>query len=160
MSVKVYVASPLGFSVPTRHYHDTVLLPALREAGLEPLDPWAGGGDIEAALAMVDGDERLAALTAANHSVAAANEALIGASAGVFAVLDGTDVDSGTAAEIGWAAAQDLPIVGWRSDLRQTGDNEAAVVNLQVRYFIERGGGSIESDLGAAIARLVALLAR
>lgn len=151
---RVYVASPLGFTAAGRRYHDEVLLPALRAAGFEPLDPWAGGAPIEAALASGDAE----ALTAANRAVGAANAALIDDSDAVFAVLDGADVDSGTAAEIGWAAARGRPVVGWRSDWRLTGDNAGTVVNLQVQYFVEVGGGAIETDLDAALDRLAALL--
>jgi nucleoside 2-deoxyribosyltransferase len=116
------------------------------------------GGPIEQALLIPDPTAQLAALAEANRAVAQANEDMIGRSAGVFAVLDGPDVDSGTAAEIGWASARDLPIVGWRSDLRTSGDNAAAVVNLQVQHFIERTGGHVEHDLDAAIELLVRLL--
>lgn len=155
---RVYVASPLGFSEPTRNFYEAVLLPAVREAGLEPADPWAGGSAIADALSITNTAERLDALRKANHGIGEANELLIGHSRGVLAVLDGSDVDSGTAAEIGWAAAKGLPIVGWRSDLRQSGDNDAAVVNLQVEYFIVRSGGRIESTLASALANLAKLV--
>lgn len=36
----------------------------------------------------------------------------------MLAILDGQDVDSGTAAEIGYAFARRKPIVGYRGDLR------------------------------------------
>jgi hypothetical protein len=58
----VYVASPLGFTEAGRRYNDDVLLPALRASGLEPLDPWAGGGAIVAAAALADPDARRQAL--------------------------------------------------------------------------------------------------
>ncbi len=90
--------------------------------------------------------------------IGARNAALIEAAAGVLAVLDGTDVDSGTAAEIGFAAALARPVVGVRLDLRQTGDNEAAVVNLQVEWFIRSSGGDVTRDLADAIARLARLV--
>ena len=41
-----------------------------------------------------------------------------------MAVLDGTDVDSGTAAEIGYAFARGKLIVGYRGDFRLSADNE------------------------------------
>ena len=64
-------------------------------------------------------------------------------------MLDGADVDSGTAAEIGYAFARGKPIVGYRGDVRLAGDNEAAVVNLQVEYFIRASGGTIVTRLSA-----------
>lgn len=158
MSARVYVASPLGFTEATRLFYSDVLLPSLHAAGLMPCDPWAAGEPITRALSVADPGERRAALREANHQVGLANEELIGSSAGVLAVLDGADVDSGTASEIGWASAKGLPIVGWRSDFRQSSDNEGCLVNLQVEYFIHRSGGVIERDLGRAIETMSRLL--
>jgi nucleoside 2-deoxyribosyltransferase len=83
---------------------------------------------------------------------------MIREAAGVLAVLDGYDVDSGTAAEIGYAAALGRPVVGLRSDLRITGDNEETLVNLQVEWFIAESGGDLATDLPGAIRTLVKLL--
>ena len=58
-------------------------------------------------------------------------------------MLDGVDVDSGTAAEIGYAFARGKLIVGYRGDFRLSADNEGSVVNLQVEYFIRESGGTI-----------------
>jgi nucleoside 2-deoxyribosyltransferase len=156
--MKVYVAGPLGFTEASGHFYDSILLPRLREAGLEPLDPWAGGAEIAAARAIEDPVLRKTALTEANVITGERNAQLLTECAGVFAVLDGPDVDSGTAAEIGWAAAAGRPIVGWRSDVRSSGDNEGSVVNLQVEYFVHRSGGRIERQLGDAINTLRQIL--
>ena len=75
----------------------------------------------------------------------------------VVAVLDGSDVDSGTSAEIGFACAKGKRVIGYRSDFRSSGDNEGSLVNLQVEYFIASTGGAIVTSLGAlerAIANL------
>jgi nucleoside 2-deoxyribosyltransferase len=84
---------------------------------------------------------------------------MIAECSGVLAVLDGPDVDSGSASEIGSAAALGKPIVGWRSDLRLTGDNEAASVNLQVEYFVASTGGAVFRDLRDALDALAVLVA-
>jgi hypothetical protein len=87
------------------------------------------------------------------------NQRLIDESDAIFAVLDGTDVDSGTAAEIGYGFAREKPILGYRGDFRLCADNEGGIVNLQVEYFIRASGGDIIGkidDLPAAIERLVA----
>ena len=153
--VPVYVASPLGFSLPTRIFYNRTLLPALSANGFEVLDPWGGpSADLTDALRLPVGVVRDRALAAANRRIADRNRTLIERCRAVFAVLDGTDVDSGTAAEIGYAAALRRPVVGWRSDVRRTGDNDGAVVNLQVQYFVERGGGGIFLDLGEAVEGL------
>jgi nucleoside 2-deoxyribosyltransferase len=47
----------------------------------------------------------------------------------VVAVLDGVDVDSGTAWEIGYAYAKGKPVIGLRTDFRTLSDG---VVNLMV----------------------------
>ncbi len=130
----VYVASGLGFSATTTRFYYETLLPKLEANGLSFFDPWSHGGG------------------------GAANEELLTMAAGVFAVLDGADVDSGTAAEIGWAAARGMPIVGWRSDLRRAGERDDVVVNMQVQHFVERHGGAIFSELDTAVSRLVSLL--
>jgi nucleoside 2-deoxyribosyltransferase len=156
----VYLASPLGFSAAGRYYYADVLLPAVAAAGLSTLDPWYDPDQqIVTALAIVDAGQRETALHAANGALGARNASMIRSSAGVLAVLDGADVDSGTAAEVGFAAALGLPIVGLRTDLRQTGEQGSAV-NLQVQWFIEQSGGSVLADLVAAVQALAALVSR
>lgn len=158
---RAYIASPLGFSAATRGYYRDMLLPAVHAAGIEPLDPWADAdvhAEFAAALALPAGEERLAALRATNGRVGKANTEMITHADGMLAVLDGVDVDSGTAAEIGFASAHGKPIVGLRLDTRRTGDNEGAVVNVQVEHFITARGGGITWALDVAIAQLARLL--
>ncbi len=155
----VYVASPLGFSAPGRRWNDELLLPLLRDNGLQPIDPWAkADSPIPAALAVADPARRRAALVRANAEAGRMNLELLRAAAGVLAVLDGVDVDSGTAAEIGYAAALGLPITGLRTDERLAADNEGAIVNLQVEYLINASGGRIHRQPAAAAADLARLL--
>ena len=141
----VYVASPLGFTHPTKAWYDAVLLPALEAAGHVVLDPWAASADLFATASDV------ASLATANREAAARNEQLLRDCEVVLAVLDGVDVDSGTAAEIGFAYALGKPVVGWRSDFRQAGDNAASVVNLQVEHFLS---GPVCTELEEALTRL------
>lgn len=51
----------------------------------------------------------------------------------VVAVLDGADVDSGTAWEIGYAYATEKPVIGLRTDFRTLSDG---IVNLMVEMSI------------------------
>jgi nucleoside 2-deoxyribosyltransferase len=158
-NVKVYLAGPLGFTDAGRSYHQTVVVPAVVAAGFEPLDPWAVSDAVAGVFALPKGDPRRAArLPEVNAEVGRRNAEMIRECAGVLAVLDGPDVDSGTAAEIGYAAALQRPVVGLRSDLRVTGDNEATVVNLQVEWFIAESGGRLATDLEDAIAGLAQLI--
>jgi nucleoside 2-deoxyribosyltransferase len=159
----VYVAGPGGFDAAGRRWHRHVC-EQLTSAGFGVSDPWAASADaFEAAGRLPPGDARHEALIEANRSAGRKNASLIRSAAAVLALLDGVDVDSGTAAEIGYAAALGIRIVGYRTDWRTTGDNEAAPVNLQVASFIEASGGplllggpDVDDDalLAAAIAAL------
>jgi nucleoside 2-deoxyribosyltransferase len=156
-----YIASPLGFSEATTPYYRNVLLPAVRAAGIEPLDPWAdpdAPAEFAAAHALPAGEQRLKALAAINKRLGEANADMITRADGLLAVLDGVDVDSGTAAEIGFAAAKGKPIVGLRMDLRQAGDNEGAIVNLQVEHFIRSNEGRVVQTVEEAVALLATLI--
>jgi nucleoside 2-deoxyribosyltransferase len=154
--LKVYVASPLGFTEAGRAFNRQRLVPLLRRAGHTVLDPWAlpDGAAISRALRRPYGHARRKALAAANAGAARANHAAIDRADAVVAVLDGADVDSGTAAEIGYAFARGRRIVGYRSDARLAGDNEGAIVNLQVEYFIRASGGTIVTRLPGVVAAL------
>jgi nucleoside 2-deoxyribosyltransferase len=160
MPSRIYVASPLGFTAAGRMYSENVLLPALRAARFEPLDPWDVNPEILRVFALDrDDPERAARLLETNRLVGRRNAKMIRDAQGVLAILDGEDVDSGTAAEIGYAAALGRPIVGLRTDLRVTGDNEATLVNLQVEWFVVESGGALTTALDDAIAALLRVTA-
>jgi nucleoside 2-deoxyribosyltransferase len=146
---RVYLAGPLGFSEAGRHFHHAVLMPFIRALGYHVLDPWSltPPGNIEAVQAMPDGPERRAAWRTLNAEIARTNLMALDEAQAVVAILDGADVDSGTAAEIGYAFARGIPIVGYRSDVRLAGDNDGAVVNLQVEYFVRASGGGLVTSL-------------
>ena len=147
-----YVASPFGFTEHGRAYYANTLLPALGEL-VEPLDPWAVVSEKELAEAAALGRQRSLWL-----EVGARNAALIRQSTLVIACLDGQEVDSGTAAEVGYAAALGRPIYGLRSDLRLAGEPEMAV-NLQVEYFVTSTGGSVAGSLKALLDALTRAIA-
>lgn len=156
---RIYVASPLGFTDAGRMYSDSVLLPAVRAAGFEPLDPWEVDDDVLHVFGLDrDDPERRTRLGEINLLVGRRNAELIRSATGVLAILDGDDVDSGTAAEIGYACALNCPVVGLRSDLRISGDNEATLVNLQVEWFILESGGQLATTLDDALMQLAAIL--
>ena len=142
---RVYMASPLGFSEAGRHFYASVLIPFVSGLGYEVVDPWAltDPRKIETVQAMPDGPERREAWRSLNREIGATNRAAIDAARAVVAVLDGVDVDSGTAAEIGYAFARGKLIVGYRGDFRLSADNEGGIVNLQVEFFIRESGGTI-----------------
>lgn len=153
----MYLAGPDGFSPAGLTWHREVLVPAVVAAGMEPLSPWDHfQPDFAAVAAMPPGSAREEAYRDLDLQVGAANVALIDRSAAVLAVLDGADVDSGTAAEIGYASTR-IPVVGLRTDIRPAGDNEGVAVNLQVEYFIRLSGGSVHRSIPAAVEALAAL---
>ena len=158
---KIYIASPLGFSEAGRFFLYEKLLPIFTKLELDVIDPWTLTSPelINRVSSMQAGEERVRAWSDLNRVIAENNAKGIMDSDGVFAVLDGPDVDSGTAAEIGYASAAGKIITAYRGDFRSAGDNEGSVVNLQVAWFIESSGGIITSSLveaEEAIKRLFA----
>jgi nucleoside 2-deoxyribosyltransferase len=143
----IYMASPLGFSEAGRHFYNSVLVPFVKGLGYDVLDPWAlaDQAKIEAVQRLPYGPEKREAWRKLNREIGATNRAAIDRADGVIAVLDGTDVDSGTASEIGYAFARGKLIVGYRGDFRLSADNEGSTVNLQVEFFIHESGGAIVS---------------
>ena len=144
-TARIYVASPLGFSEAGRHFYNAVLVPFVQGLGYEVLDPWTltDSRKIRAVQGMSYGPAKREAWRTLNLEMGATNRVAIDAARGVLAVLDGTDVDSGTAAEIGYAFARGKRIVGYRGDFRLSADNEGSIVNLQVEYFVRESGGTI-----------------
>ncbi len=143
--VKIYVASPLGFSEAGRDFMYAKIIPKIIELGYAVLDPWKLTSEelIKPILAMPIGIEKNLALADMNWIIGKNNDKAINISTGLLAILDGVDVDSGTASEIGGASMLGKPILGYRGDFRLSSDNTGSIVNLQVEYFIKRNGGKI-----------------
>lgn len=148
MSKKLYIASPFGFSEAGRDYMYGTIIPVISKLQFEILDPWhlTSSDLIKEVSSMPYGIEKRDKWKELNYVIGANNTQAIRDSDGVFAILDGVDVDSGTAAEIGFAAALGKPIVGYRGDFRLSADNEGSTVNLQVQYFIESSGGILITE--------------
>lgn len=150
--MKIYFASPLGFAESTRHFMDA-LAATLRERA-DVLNPW---DNTEPALLypavkhLPTHDERIARWQEINTAIGRANQEMIDAADTIVAVLDGVDVDSGTASEIGYGFAVGKRIYGLRTDFRATGENEGGLVNLQVRYFIDASGGGVATTVDELI---------
>jgi nucleoside 2-deoxyribosyltransferase len=137
---RCYVASPLGFSEAGRHYYRTVYLPAL-ERVVDPVDPWAWISPDEVTAARAAERERDLMLAIGTKNIAAIRTSNL-----LAAYLDGQELDSGTVAEVGFAAGIGIACFGLRTDLRQNGEISTAV-NLQVEAFVLRSGGRISSSL-------------
>jgi nucleoside 2-deoxyribosyltransferase len=159
--VKIYMAGPLGFSEAGRAFYNGTLIPEVIRLGFEIVDPWTltDQAKIDAVQNMPYGQGRRDAWRRLNVEIGGNNRAGIDSADMVLAVLDGTDVDSGTAAEIGYAFAKGKPILGYRGDFRLSADNEGSTVNLQLEYFIRQSGGNIITkfvDLAPALASIKA----
>ena len=160
-SIIAYLASPLGFTDAGQEFMKRKLSPMLKNLGLTILNPWDSldftSLEIKKILTITNYEERILRLKSLNNEIAKGNEEMINKSDIMIAVLDGTDVDSGVAAEIGFAYANGKKIIGYRGDFRVTGDNVGAIVNLQVEYFISQSGGTIATnleDLGNVIEKI------
>ncbi len=161
-TIRAYLASPLGFSEAGRHWHDGVLIPALEAFGLVVLNPWklTDAAAIQAVQALPYGAAKRDAWRSLNRRIGRDNLNAIRACDCLVAVLDGADVDSGTAAEIGCAFALGKPCFGYRGDFRLSADNDGSVVNLQVEFFItESGAGAIATSLAELTGAVASWLA-
>jgi nucleoside 2-deoxyribosyltransferase len=136
--VRIYLAGPLFTPHERRHLDECAA--RLRADGFEVFVPH------EQALALGD--------TAADTIFTMDWEGLSTADA-VLAILDGPQVDDGTACEIGMFYAlmlwdsQKKGIVGLLTDLRGTRGEEGHGLNLFVQGCIE-AGGAIVNDIDAA----------
>ena len=146
---KIYLASPLGFSEVGRKFYYEELIPLIIKQGMQVIDPWklTPPAEIKQIEAMEYGKDKRSAWQKQNLIMGKRNSEAIKSSDGMIAVLDGVDIDSGTAGEIGYAYGLDKMIVGYRGDFRLSSDNEGSIVNLQVEYFIRDSGGKIVNTI-------------
>lgn len=142
--LKVYLASPLGFSESGLTFLRDKLLPVFLDLGIEVHDPWRAIRN-QPWDSVVEGFSELD--EQGNARIARLNAEGIKESDLVVAVLDGTDVDSGTASEIGFAYANGKTVFGYLGDVRVSKDNAAALINIQVEWFIHASGGTIVTSL-------------
>jgi len=148
----IYIASPYGFTDSGRFFLNERMLPLIKKYEFKILDPWADMSKIELKIENIykknsKSSDLKKELSKLNFEIGLQNKTLIEKSDLILAILDGTDVDSGVAAEIGYAFGNNKKIIGYRSDFRQSGDNEGSVINLQVEFFIKESGGEILKNL-------------
>jgi nucleoside 2-deoxyribosyltransferase len=145
--LRAYIASPYGFSESTNHFMRNVYVPRLSEV-VEIINPWDLTTIEEIKKAERRGEDKEFAMEIGRRNKVAIDESDI-----LIAALDGQEVDSGTATEVGYGAGTGKKIYGYRSDFRQSGE-KGATVNLQVQFFIEASGGEIFKDLDSLIDSL------
>ncbi len=136
-----YLASPYGFAESTRSWYEQTLLPLVR-THVEVIDPWA----VELA-DLADPRERWLDL-GERHLAAISDRADL-----VVACLDQEPPDNGTVVELAWAAARGLPVVAYRNDLREGGE-EGLRYNLMISAAVRRSGGEVVGSLDELDAAL------
>jgi len=137
--MRVYLAGPL-FTVAERQFMADFRDMVNTIPGCESLWP----GDLFAADALA-----LMGAQAKEHIFQGCARA-IAACTMVIAVLDGAQVDDGTAWEIGYATARAMPIWGLRTDFRVAGDTACSVVNCRIECSCAR----IFRDVPGLLAQL------
>ncbi|RJP19901.1 MAG: 2-deoxyribonucleoside glycosidase [Candidatus Omnitrophota bacterium] len=150
--MKIFLASPLGFAESTKGFLP-VLCKELQRLGYEVVNPWEQSHDLEKEFQQAESNSDLFAKRSEFHRIsmriAERNANCLCSCDGVLAVLDGADVDSGTASEIGYAFGLGNKVInGYRGDFRRAGENVGVLVNLQVQYWIEQSGGKIVTSIG------------
>lgn len=153
----IYLANGLGFSRFLSPVAAQIKDQIQEKTGFWVLEPFFEGKDQSAEIEQAyqeekDIDRLKERLADINFEIGKRNMRRIDDSKLVVAVLDGSgaDVDSGVAAEIGYAVGRGMKVLGLRTDFR-TGDNIAAAINLQVEFFIKESGGAIYSEIDALV---------
>lgn len=139
----IYLASPLGFC-PEYHSYRQRIKDHLTAQGHHIFDPWEQeqvDQQITAALLIDDLHRQMQAIRQAAAFAGQTNADAIRNADAILAVLDGAEPDSGTAAELGYAAGLGKVCYGLRTDLRDMGDLPWLAINLQVQHFITASGG-------------------
>ena len=147
--MKVYLASPLGFSPETKDYLERVKH-IIRTQGHNIFDPWEQNQyeqRISSAFSMVNYQDRVDEFRIIASGIGEINERGIIECQCLLAILDGAEADSGTASELGFASALGKKCYGLRTDIRNCGDFVGIPINLQVLRFIERSGGVLYRKL-------------
>ena len=137
-----YIASPSGFAESTKLWYEQRLLPLVRKYVI-PLDPWAV--DVRHILDAPAAEQPQLWLNLGDYHF----DTITQHAKGVIAILDQEPPDVGTIAEVAWAAAHAIPVIGYRNDIRTTGE-DGLPYNLMIAAAIRRSGG-------VAVASLVEL---
>ncbi len=130
-------------------FHYEKIIPEIKKLGFEIFDPWTvvPQEEIDSILGLPEGEEKKKALKKLNKDLFDGDIKALKSCDGVLAVLDGVDVDSGTASEIGIAYSLGKPVLGYRGDFRLSSENVGVTVNLFVEGCIRESGGEIVKEL-------------
>lgn len=148
----IYLANPEWFTESGRIMIQERVLPSLVNAGVTVYEPFR---EFYARATQKFGEfdlsKREICLFGAYSNVQAIKSAKM-----ILAVLDGVDVDSGTASEIWWGSMIWKRIVGIRTDFRwNSADGVAVKINLQVEWFISMSGGIICDSYASGVSTAI-----
>ena len=133
-----YVASPYGFAESTKHWYTSILLPVLNKY-VDVIDPW-----------LVDGSHIFAAPKEDRQGlwmdIGDAHFSSIERAWLIIAFLDQEPPDGGTVCEVAWAAAHEIPVIGYRNDFRTSGE-DGMPFNLMIAAAIRKSGGVMVASL-------------
>jgi nucleoside 2-deoxyribosyltransferase/predicted secreted protein len=130
---RIYLAAPL-FSEAERSYN-AGLASLLREHLFEVYVPQEGGDDTTCR-------------DAGEHArIYEENRKALSEADTVVAVIDGADADSGTAWEMGYASAQNKPVIALRTDFRRVGTHEQVNLMLEESSVVVKSKDELLSQL-------------
>lgn len=148
-----YIASPYGFAESTKDFYYGKLIPLVSRY-IIVIDPWA----VDVAHILAAPKQQQPELWFDHgdyHFNTIAKMAKV-----VIAALDQEPPDNGTVVEVAWAAAHRIPVIGYRGDLRTTGE-DGLPYNLMIGAAIRRSGGvavgsltELDQELQARAPRL------
>ena len=126
--LRLYLASPYGFS---RHWRERLLpdfITALEQLGLEVWEPFSRNGQVDLA-------EPGWAWRVAQADLQDVRDA-----DGLLAIVNGTPPDEGVMLELGAAIALGKPVFLYRDDFRRCSDSEDYPLNLMVFSGLPQDG--------------------
>jgi hypothetical protein len=105
----VYLASPYGFTDAGREFMRNTMIPGIKQVVSLILNPWdsfdSASQEVEKINSLNDFRKQKELLRELNKKIGLENENSIKRSQIIIAILDGSDVDSGVASELGYAYA-------------------------------------------------------
>ena len=119
---RIYLAGPL-FCEATRAWHRAARARVEAETGRRVVWPYELFEQSEIAAWGPEAPRRV---------MEACRDALAGCTL-MVALLDGPQVDDGTAWEIGFAHARGIPVIGVRTDFRMAGDTPGSLANAMIQ---------------------------
>jgi len=133
---RIYLAAPL-FSEAERSYN-TTLAELLRQHAFVVYVPQEGG------------DDTPCRDTGEHARIYEENRKALSEADMVVAVIDGADADSGTAWEMGYASAQNKPVIALRTDFRRVGNHEHVNLMLEQSSVVVKSRDELLSQLKSA----------